>query len=148
MTDQPTDPIASHLEFLGYESRTTPDGWCFAEHPKRLNFFFKRFPHGWRFHAVIYLGPSLGELRTSFLDAVNAINERSVVVKFTLNRDPDGDYCVNARTVFQSEYVKKPFGLFMDIWHSDLELLSELPTVPKADEEGEESTGEEARTVN
>ena len=147
MSDHPTDPISSHLEFLGYESRTTPDGWCFSSHPRRLNLFYKKFPFGWRFHASIYLAPSLGDLRSSFLDGVNAINEKSTVVKFTLNRDSDGDFAIRARAIFQPDYGKKEFGAFMDTWHSDLELLSELPKVPDV-EEDTGSTTEEARAVN
>jgi hypothetical protein len=144
MTKKLSDPIANHLEFLGYDTRTTPDGWTYCEHPKRFNVFYRTFPYGWRIHASFYLGRFLGDSRPSFLEAINAMNEKSVLAKFSLNKDSDGDFSIRARAVFQGEYRKQAFGLFMDVWHSDLELLSELPQVPEQEEKDKESEEQDA----
>jgi hypothetical protein len=48
-------------------------------------------PYGWRLFAGLVLGRSLGRLRATILDALNAINEQSDVAKFSLMRDSDGD---------------------------------------------------------
>jgi hypothetical protein len=142
MPDEATDPISNHLEFLGYETRTTPDGWCYSEHPKRFNLFCRKFTYGWRFHASVYIGRSLGDARAAFLEAVNSINEKSVIARFSLNRDTDGDFSIRARALFHAEYRRACFGAFMDMWHCDLDQLSDLPKAPQDDEETESTETE------
>jgi hypothetical protein len=130
MKKEPADPIGAHLEYFGYSTRTMPDGWSYSEHAKRLNLFYRRFPFGWRFHAIVLVGRSLGEIEGAMLAAINAVNDKSVLVKLSVGRDSDGDFVLRARSVFSGEYRKQDFGLFLDIWNSDLELLSEVPAVP------------------
>jgi len=151
MPDKPKDPIAHHLEFLGYQCHSKPDDWVHCEHPKRFNLSYRKFPFGWRLHSAAYLGRTLGDVRHSLLDGLNALNEKSIVVKFSLNRDADGDFFVRARAYFNGVYSRTGFGVFMDVWHSDLEMLSELPTVreeAESPDEEEDAPAENARVVN
>jgi hypothetical protein len=145
MKKEPADPIGVHLEYFGYATRLMPDGWSYSEHPKRFNLFYRKFPFGWRFHATVLVGRSLGEIEGAILAAINTINDKSVLVKFSLGRDSDGDFMLRARAVFNGDYRRQEFGLFLDIWNSDLELLSEVPTVPH-DQETDEFAEDAAET--
>ncbi len=72
------------------------------------------------------------------------MNEKSLLAKFSLNKDSDGDFCIRARASYTGDYRKQAFGLFMDVWNSDLELLSELPAVPEEEEEEEDTEAQDA----
>ena len=151
MKQEPADPVAIHLEYYGYTMRPMSDGWTYAEHPRRLNFCYRKVPYGWRLFAGLVVGRSLGELRGTILDALNAINEQSDVAKFSLMRDSDGDSVVRARAVFHGDYRRQDFAVFVDLWQSDLERLSDLPRVPRdaeEDDSSEEKAEADARVVN
>jgi hypothetical protein len=141
VTHEEADPIASHLEFFGYSCHPSDGNWVDATHPRRWDFSYIKGSYGWRLYAAVIVGKSLGEWHAAFLEAINGINEKSVVTKFTALKDSDGDYVVRLRAVYTSGYDKRDFGMFMDQWHSDEELLSELPQLPK-DEPARETSGE------
>jgi hypothetical protein len=47
--------------------------------------------------------------------------------------------CTNSRAVCSADHSRRRFGTFIDTWHSDLQTLSELPTVAEQDEADEET---------
>jgi hypothetical protein len=144
MKKEPADPVGAHLEYYGYTTRMTPDGWSVAGHPTRPDFCYRRFPFGWRVGASFILGKSLGSLDDAYLVALNGINERADLVKFVLSKDSDGDVLLRARAFFHCDYRKRDFGVFMEAWHSDLELIRELPRVPEdVEQEGPSEEAEE-----
>lgn len=151
MKKEPADPVGAHLEYYGYQTRPMPDGWTFAMHPARPDFCYKEFPFGWRVSASFVLGKSLGGLDDDFYAGINRVNEKADLVKFMLAKDSDGDFMLRTRAVFHCEYRKRDFGVFMEAWHSDLQLIGELPRIPDdaKEEDTSEETGEESsRVVN
>ena len=145
------DPVGAHLEYYGYETRPMPDGWMFAAHPVRPDFCYRKFPFGWRLSASFIVGKSLRGLDDDFYAGINRVNEKADIVKFMLARDSDGDFMLRTRAVFHGEYRRRDFGLFMETWHADLQLIGELPRVPEETEQdrsSEETEEENARVVN
>jgi hypothetical protein len=151
MKKEPPDPVAAHLEYYGYTMRPMSDGWIYCEHQRRLNICFRKVPSGWRLFAALVLGRSLGDLREMVLEALNTMNEKSDVARFSLNRDSDGDFLVRVRAAFHADYRRQDFGLFVDMWQSDLERLSDLPRIPQVEEEDDrvgETATPDTRVVN
>jgi hypothetical protein len=149
VTDDKLRPYSEHLEFFGYACETEPDGWLYAKHPVRWNFWLRRFEHGVRLQCTITLGLLSDARRRASLEFVNRVNEKSFHAKFTLEHEAPGDtYVVRARSVGPAQYVRREFGTWLDMWHKDLELLHEGPWLAEEDEQDEELEERPAAAVN
>ena len=137
--------IARHLEFLGYTCEEPKDGWTFASHPQRWDFFFRPMTLGVLFHCSIQLGMLSEEKRLEFLEFFNRINASSLFCRFTLETtDPKEVFVVRIRTMAPGGYRRREFGAFVDMWHKELERLREGPSLETSsdEEEQEQVTGE------
>ncbi len=145
-TSKPDDrerKLVTHLEFLGYESRIQDDGWIYASHPVRFNFFLRPVDVGVRFHSSIRLGILSDEKRLDWLEFLNKINEASYLARFTLERDdPGGVFVIRIRTVAPGDYHRREFGVWMDMWHKDVELLRGGPEQETEVDDTEEKRAE------
>ena len=133
---------AMHLEFLGYACKWQRDGWLYAIHPVRWNFFLLPVEGGVRFHCSISIGLLSDQKRTAALEFLNQANQRTVLARFTLEYEAAfGCHFIRARTFLQGEeYERSEFGMWMDLWHTDLESLRGGPWAETDDEEGDEES--------
>lgn len=142
--------IATHLEFLGYACEVQKDGWLYASHPVRWNFFVRPMPVGTLFHCTIHLGMVSEEKRAAFIEFFNRINSSTFFTRFTLERDEaNGIFVMRARTLAPGAYRRREFGTFVDMWHKDLERLHEGPSLePEEENEEKEDESKEQLVVN
>jgi hypothetical protein len=134
---------AEHLEFLGYTCNWQPDGWLYASHAVRWNFFLRPTELGVRFHCTIHLGFLTERRRISSLEFLNRVNQQAFLVRFTLDYEPTTEtFLARARMVAPAEYRRQEFGAWMDRWQGDLELLRDAPW---ADEEEEAEEADDTR---
>jgi hypothetical protein len=139
--------IATHLEFLGYSCEEAKDGWTFASHPHRWDFFFRPMAVGVMFHCTIQLGLLSEEKHLEFLEFFNRINASSFFCRFTLERtNPEDVFVVRIRTLAPGGYHRRQFGASVDMWHKDLERLREGPALAEEDDV-EEEAGEDQPTA-
>jgi hypothetical protein len=140
---------AGHLEFLGYECELQPDGWLHAAHPTRWNFFLKAVEIGVLFHCTIRIGLLTDARRSASIEFINRTNQHSLLARFTLEYDVAlQSFLVRARMVAPLEYRRKEFGVWMDIWHKDLERLGDAPWTEVDEEEEEKPETRAESTVN
>lgn len=140
--------IAKHLEFLGYTCEVQKDGWTFASHPVRWNFFWRPNDVGVLFHCSITLGMLSDGKRTEWLEFANRINASTLCARFTIEHEPaNGIFVFRARTVGPRRYDRREFGAWMDIWHKDLDHLREAPS-PESEVEDEEPEDAPAKGVS
>jgi hypothetical protein len=142
--------IVKHLEFLGYTCEDQKDGWTFASHPHRWDFFFRLTPVGVLFHCTIRLGLLSEEKRLEFLEFYNRINASTLFCRFTLETtDPKDVFVVRIRTLAPGDYQRRQFGAFIDMWHKELERMREGPSLETGtDEEEQEQVSGERPVVN
>ncbi len=143
MSEEHPPQYAEHLEFLGYQCERYRDGWLYAAHPVRWNFFLRPIASGVRFHCTIRLGPLSDAKRLAWLEFLNRRNQQSLVSRFTI--EPDAEvFVIRARTLAPREYRRAEFGVWIDMWHDDLAAL--FRDNPSLDEEEEHE--EEAKMKN
>jgi hypothetical protein len=127
--------IAAHLEFLGYQLTPGSDGWLFAEHPWRPNFYLKEFPIGWRLVALFTLGLLTPESSDLWLRSLNRWNEASLVSRFALTAGHGDGVALRVSALFPPDYERVRFGQLMEFWHRELELLKEGPELDAPEED-------------
>ncbi len=138
--------ITEHLAFHGYACEAQPDGWTFAMHPTRPDFFVRVFPLGVRLVALFQVGRRHDARWAQWLWFANRCNEASVLVKFALTEGEDGALLFRASAFGSPTYSRETFGAFLDTWHHDLALMEQAPPPEDADAEsstvGNEDEGE------
>jgi hypothetical protein len=145
--------LREHLEFLGYRTEVQEDGWTFAAHAVRPDIFLKDFTFGTRVVALYELGTLGDEACGDWVWFANRCNDGALLLKFALATREDGDRLFRASAVFQGPYERVGFGVFMDLWHRDLGLMSHAPTTggpspeDSLDEEGA-GTDEKAQVTH
>jgi hypothetical protein len=127
--------IATHLEFLGYRVSPSTDGWLFAEHPLRPDFHVKEFPIGWRLVALFTIGLLTPESGDVWLRCLNRWNEASLVTRFTLTTQYADGVTLRASALFPPDYERVRFGLLLDFWQRELELIKDGPELAAAEED-------------
>ena len=138
--------VAAHLAYLGYEVKPPqPDGWALAVHPVRLDFVFRAFEIGLRLHCVLFLGKQADE--EAWRHFLNRANDSSVLSRFALVRDEDGDFAVRVRTLLPGAYDRRRFGLLLDAWQEDVALLRGGPAPASDDEDAADDAEEEKPAV-
>jgi hypothetical protein len=135
---------AEHLAYLGYEVRVNPDGWSFARHPYRYDFYLRAFAHGIAFHCMVGIGASLGNSRAAWLDFLNTANERAHLARFSLVESDAGMYRVNVCALMTGAYSRSVFVMVLDMWHLDLDMVRRKPEFLLEDGDADE---EEAAAV-
>jgi hypothetical protein len=146
--DTRSKDIAKHLEFLGYTCELHSDGWLYASHPVRWNFFLRPNELGVLFHSSINLGTLSDEKRSEWLEFVNRANSATLCVRFTIEHEPaNGIFVLRGRTVGPRRYDRREFGAWMDTWHKDMERLREAPS-PETEVEEEEPDETPAKGVS
>jgi len=117
LQNQIIDKIASHLEFLGYQLEKRGE-YLFASHAKRVNLWVRSGSGGFFVQGVYKVGKSAKADRNGFLEAMNELNSKSIIVRFwteTKNEEPS----LFMDIWIPNSYDKAVFGTIMDSWHYD-----------------------------
>lgn len=117
MGDEILEKMAEHLEFLGYRI-TKKESDVFAVHPKRLNIWMRPGSGGFFLQGMYKVGEEAERDRNRFLEAINELNSKSVVVRFWTERD-DKEPSLIMDTWLPRSYDKVYFGTIVDAWHHD-----------------------------
>lgn len=114
------DQVSTHLSFLGYEVSCDDEDQIFrALHPVRTNFLF------WKYRGGILLTSfykATAAARTDygeFLSNINTLNQEASVCRFLADKERD----LRLEAWYPGNYEKTTFGVFMESWHDDTELL-------------------------
>jgi len=149
MSDTLPKGLSTHLACLGYELQPQPDGWTLAIHPVRYNFSVRAFEIGVRVHSALVIGKELPNAK-AWLAFINHVNDTSILSRFAVAVDEDGDHLMRVRAMLPAKYDRRTYGLLLDAWHEDLALLRMAPrnmlVDADQDKEGEEEVP--AITVN
>jgi len=150
MPDSRRSPFARHLEHLGYRCEAEPNGWIFAGHPVRPDFYIR--PGEWcvRFFTVFRLGLLSDAKRRAWLEFLNRMHEDTLVARFALVEESTTAFCVHSRAVAPGEYRRAQFGVWVDAWNRDVDLLRQGPSLeeePDVEDDEHQAEGEET-TVN
>jgi hypothetical protein len=134
-SDDTRAAITAHLECLGYQVTLNSDGWLFAEHPARPDFFVKAFPIGWRLVALFTIGLLTPESGDVWLRSLNRWNDASLVSRFSLTTQYGDGVTLRVSALFPSDYERVRFGQLMDFWQRELELVKDGPELAAAEED-------------
>jgi hypothetical protein len=132
--------VVAHLEFLRYSVSHQPDGWSFAEQPdRRYGFSVRVFPRGIRLHCQVGIRPSIWNSRQAWLEFLNEANNRGLVTRFSLT-EVNGRTFVRMRALITGGYHRTTFGMVIDMWHDDLDIIMRKPEfVEESSEDVEEA---------
>ncbi len=115
--------VSTHLSFLGYEVSCDDEDQIYrAIHPVRTNFLF------WKYRGGILLTSFYKSTRTAqteyagYLNQINTLNQEAAVCRFLADKEND----LRLEAWFPGNYDKTTFGIFMESWHGDSDLLRRL----------------------
>jgi hypothetical protein len=125
----------AHLECLGYQLERCADGWMYARHPRRHNFYVRVFSGGFRLCCMVNPRRSFDTQRTAWLEFVNRSNDRTCLGRYVLGHDPRHGDIFTIRASAPGAYDRRAFGLLIDMWHEDLAHIKEAP--PAEEQQGD-----------
>ena len=139
------EQLGVHLEFLGYKVShpTEADVWFLAEHPRRLDLFFRTFSEFLRLHSNFYLGicPD-NSCRQEALRQLNDLNERTQLAKFVLTTPTkaEGVDTVRIRANLPLAYDRSLFGSMLDTWQRESEMVWQIDRYPEPEQTPKETS--------
>ena len=113
------DQFIAHLEFLGYDIERSENGPIKAKHQMHANFLFNIFSFGGLARAFFGTNVQAKNQRSDLLDRVNAYNSIARVCRAYVDKDMD----LVIEAFFPNLYDRITFGIFMDTFNNDIELL-------------------------
>jgi hypothetical protein len=114
------EAVKTHLEFMGYEV-TQNEKRMKATHSKHLNILLKKYRGG--IYVVAFYGgnESAKSDRYGYLNAINQLNEKSVIVRYYADEASD----LAIESVYLGDYEKGRFSDFMEKFNNSLEQLKD-----------------------
>ncbi|HOW54265.1 MAG TPA: hypothetical protein PLR60_06365 [Syntrophorhabdaceae bacterium] len=122
-TESDFPEFLSHLEFLGYEIEAggqDMEKGVAARHRHRADLWVCRRFMGISLTVTFGMGQNSITYLSDYLQLMNRLNKRSRVGLFYTDAD-DGKPNVHMYALYTARYEKRSFGVFMDIFHSDIE---------------------------
>jgi hypothetical protein len=138
------EQLSVHLEFLGYKvSRPSEaDVWFLAEHPRRLDLFFRTSSDFLRLHSNFHLGKCPdNSLRQEALRQLNDLNERTQLAKYALTTSTkaDGYDTIRVRANLPLAYDRSLFGSMLDTWQRECEMVWQIDRYPEPEQTATET---------
>ena len=95
----PIDQFVNHLEFFGYEIKTTEKGNKLASHATLFNLIIQEFNAGYLFSVWLATNDKAKSDHSAIMESINAFNREATVCR---------------------SYIDKDLGLWIEAWYPDL----------------------------
>ena len=109
--------VAEHLEFLGFTSKIDSDVLQ-ATNPNHFSIYASDNKIGIRFNVAFTINTNSIKNKVELMEILNELNAQASVIKFYLS---ENDIVFEA--VYSGRYDKKEFGVFMQAYLSDYQLV-------------------------
>lgn len=114
------EQVSNHLEFLGYDVSCDEEDKVYrAVHPFRNNFLFWKYRGGVLLTSIYRATEAAQEELEGYLSAINTLNQEASVCRFLADKEND----LRFEAWYPARYDKTSFGIFMDSWQEDTDLL-------------------------